>query len=289
MPRLAIRYARHLRLPNLVIVGLVQWLVYWRLVSPLEGAPDIVSIMLVILSTMLVGGAGFVINDLYDVRTDSINRPERVARSLSAGQLRAFYAALIIVGGVLAAWAGARLDLLHLWWLYPLAVLALWLYSARLKCMPLAGNLWVALFTGGVVLLVGLPVMIRQQTPWIDASLWTYASFAAMTNLYREIVKDLEDLPGDRAAGCTTLPVARGAQAGRNVAFTCGFLLFSILVRWMFTFPGKLAFLLSSLPAIVTATSLLLLNSAGSQGDYRLISTLIKVVMLAGTVMLFWL
>jgi 4-hydroxybenzoate polyprenyltransferase len=288
MPRLVRQYVRHLRLPNLVIVGLVQALVYGRLVSPLDGAPDTPSIILIILSTMLVGGAGFVINDLYDVRTDSINRPDRAAGAIAPGQLRIFYGVLVIVGGVLAAWAGARLGLLHLWGLYPLAVFSLWLYSARLKCMPLAGNIWVACFTGGVVILVGLPVILHQQTPWIGPAFWSYVEFAAWTNLYRELVKDLEDLPGDRSAGCATLPVAWGERAGLLAASVCGGILMARLGDWMFSFPGNLAFLMAGVPLILTIMSMVLLGTAKSPRDYRQVSTVIKFVMLTGTVMLFW-
>jgi 4-hydroxybenzoate polyprenyltransferase len=288
MPRRVLRYARHLRLPNLVIVGLVQALVYWRLVSPLDGAPDAWSIILVIFSTMLVGGAGFVINDLYDVRPDSINRPDRMARALAPGQLRTYYVMLVIAGGILAGWAGARLGLLHLWGLYPLAVFALWLYSARLKCMPLAGNIWVACFTGGVVILVGLPVMLSQQSLWIGPSFWSYVEFAVWTNLYREVVKDLEDLPGDRSAGCNTLPVAWGERAGLLAASVSGGILMARLGDWMFTFPGKLAFLMATVPVILTVMSMVRLGTARSARDYRQVSTVIKVIMLAGTVMLFW-
>lgn len=289
MPSIDYRYARHLRLPNLVIVGLVQLLVYWHLVSPLEGAPDTRSIILIILSTMLVGGAGFVINDYYDVRADMINRPDRSVRSLLSGQLLVYYTALVLAGGMLAVWAGIRLGLLHLLWLYPLSVFTLWLYSARLQCIPLVGNLSVALFTGGVVILVGLPVMLTQRTLWIDPSFWTFAGFAAMTNFYREVVKDLEDIPGDRAAGCATLPVAGGERAGRIAAAACAGLLLAGLVCWMFTLSDVPAFLVAGIPGILTAMSMFLLASARSSGDYRRVSTVIKGVMLAGTVVLFWL
>ncbi len=135
---------------------------------------------------------------------------------------------------------------------------------------------------------VGLPAMLNQQTPWIGPSFWSYVEFAAWTNLYRELVKDLEDLPGDSSAGCTTLPVAWGERAGLLAASVCGGILMARLGDWMFTFPDTLAFLMAAIPVILTGMSMVLLGTARSARDYRQVSTVIKVVMLAGTVMLFW-
>ena len=40
-----------------------------------------------------------------------------------------------------------------------------------------------------------------------------YAGFAFIISLIREVVKDLEDIEGDRRYGCTTMPIAWGINA----------------------------------------------------------------------------
>src|SRR5690606_4502511 len=60
---------------------------------------------------------------------------------------------------------------------------------------------------------------------------WIYASFAFVTTLAREIVKDLEDREGDEATGCRTLPIVFGSNSARITAF---FLLLITAILLMF-------------------------------------------------------
>ncbi len=159
---------------------------------------------LAILSAMGLGAAGNVANDLWDVEADRVNRPER---PLPAGTLAPGVA--VAVGGV----AGG-LGLLLAWLAGPtvltiaVAALAVMLvYSPLLKARPAVGNLAVAV-VGSLPLVYGAGAVGDWRAGMVP--FW----LAALLHLAREIVKDLEDVAGDRVAGRRTIPVAWGAHAG---------------------------------------------------------------------------
>jgi len=133
------------------------------------------------------GAAGNALNDLRDVAADRVNRPEG-ERPVAAGRLRretAHLVAALLVG--IAA----------------LVVIAA--YSPLLKPAGVAGNVAIAA-VAGLPLWFGAFAVGRPAAgvvPWV---------LAAWIHLVREIVKDIEDEPGDRAAGRRTLPIRWGAR-----------------------------------------------------------------------------
>ena len=159
---------------------------------------------LAMLSAMLLGAAGNAANDLWDVEADRINKP---LRPLVSGALSSDVAALLggVAGGLglLFAWLAGTTVL-------TIAVPALLLmlgYSPLLKPQPVLGNLVVAVL-GGLPLLYGAGAVGDWRVGLVPFSL------AALLHLSREIVKDVEDIPGDLAAGRRTIPITWGRRAG---------------------------------------------------------------------------
>ncbi len=131
------------------------------------------------------------------------------------------------------------------------------------------------------------PVAVQEAVSLV----WMYALFAFVTNLWREQVKDLEDFEGDAACGCHTLPVLRGLGYAKKPAAVTGIsvamLIVILLYFWFETDAGPLqvtsgvVFLL--LPAL--AGSILLLR-ARSKKHFFYASLIIKILMLAGMILL---
>lgn len=202
MPRsLAANLAALVRVPNLVMAALGV-AIGGVLVQGRWSLPE--AVLLSMLSAMGLGAAGNAANDLYDVDADRVNRPER---PLAGGGLATRVA--IAAGGV-----GGGLGLLAAWMVggavFALACVALPLmlvYSPILKRNGLAGNLTVAA-------VASLPLVYGAAA----AGFWRAGlvpwGLAALLHFAREVVKDLEDVAGDRAAGRRTLPIVRGESAG---------------------------------------------------------------------------
>ena len=155
-------------------------------------------------SAIGLGAAGNTANDLFDLEADRINRP---LRPLVTGAI-SHRAALLVAGvaGGLGLWAA--------WWVsgtlfvLGLAALAVMLaYSPALKSRGFLGNLAVAV-------VASMPLVYgAAAVGWWRAGLIP-AALAAFLHLAREIVKDLEDMPGDLAIGRATVPIALGVDAG---------------------------------------------------------------------------
>jgi geranylgeranylglycerol-phosphate geranylgeranyltransferase len=159
-------------------------------------------------SGALIGAAGMVINDILDIDIDRVNKPDRplVTGAVPLDQAKLIY--MIINAAGLAF--GFMLPP-HAQYIALFAVLFLYFYSAVLKRTVLFGNLAVGVMTGLAFIYGGACVGN------IDGALLP-ALFAFLMNVGREIIKDMEDVEGDRQNGAVTLPVKYGMTAGAATA-----------------------------------------------------------------------
>ena len=162
-----------------------------------------------VLATGFATGGGNAINDYFDREIDAINRPDRPLPrgAVTARAALAFSLALFV--------AAVGLTLL----LPPIAIaiavvnlLALIAYTEVFKGLPGVGNALVAYLTGSTFLYGGAAVGGDLATVSV---LFVLAAAATMA---REIVKDVEDVAGDREEGLNTLPIAVGERAALGVA-----------------------------------------------------------------------
>jgi 4-hydroxybenzoate polyprenyltransferase len=196
--------------------------------------------LLLILGTVLIAGAGNVINDYFDTRIDRINKPGQVivGRKIKRRVAMGGHLIMSAAGLVISAFVAWRSGMLHLVSIPLFAIAALWSYSTLLKRRLIAGNVLVALLTALVPLAVGLyeiPLLREAftttehivRTPGGTAyatepafhELWywifAYAVFAFFSTLVRELQKDMADVKGDLAGGCQTVPIAWGMKWAR--------------------------------------------------------------------------
>jgi geranylgeranylglycerol-phosphate geranylgeranyltransferase len=221
------------------------------------------------------GAAGNALNDIWDAAADRVNRAA-AERPFAAGLITRGAAELCVVTGVLVGVAAAALvsGTALLVGLAALAVIVA--YSPLLKRHGLAGNVAVAL-VAGLPLLYGALAVNRPAAGVVP---WTIAAWIHVT---REIVKDLDDEPGDRALGRRTLPITLGARrAGRvAAALAFGFVPVSLVLPAAAHY-GTAYFLIAALAqlAVLLVAVMLLL------GRRDRASALLKGAMLVGVVAL---
>lgn len=227
---------------NLAFIALTQYLLFYKFLFPAlkaSGAPTSLDgwrAVFFLCTTTLLTGAGYAINDLYDVDTDRINKPRRwlIGNRLSRAEAVNWTLFLLLFGAGLAAFLAWDIQKPLLWLIYPFVAGCLWVYSRYLKGIPLAGNLLVA----GLCMLVGGIAWFaeREGLAYLHAAdplfaervvraLILYLSFAFLATLFRELIKDCEDLEGDAATGQQTLPVRIGLDRARTWALILGLLL----------------------------------------------------------------
>lgn len=148
---------------------------------------------------------GYLTNDLFDRREDRINKPDR---PLTAGTVTVTEAVLFgggLLGGAL--WVSTTLGWLEVG--VASAVLALLtLYNLRLKATAGAGNLLIGLLAGAALISGAVAVHGIKLAP-LASLVWPAATLACFITA-REMVKTLEDIPGDRLVGKRTIAVAYG-------------------------------------------------------------------------------
>lgn len=298
---------RLLRFSNLLVIALTQYLIYYRIVVPAlqEGgigrALTDWRFLELMLATCVVTAAGYLINDLFDLRIDRINKPERRPLfGVRPALVTWMYICLILGGFILSLLIALRLNELKWLWLYPAAVIGLGLYSPYFKRMPLLGNLLVALYCAAVP---GLLWMAErhglQELAAVQPGLYVryvrimvlFMAFAFGSTLLRELIKDLQDMEGDRACGRRTLPVVAGRKATRWLGVAVGLLLgAAMLLPLLASWPGFVddgmlrgALLLLTLWLLVTLFQLFRLSTPRELG---MLSLQLKYFMLGGICLL---
>lgn len=291
---------RAFRIKNLIIILLTQWAVWYMIFDINSGKLQISTamsyldiILLGTITTMLAIGA-YLINDVYDLEADKHNGIERVKNKRKTLLTYWLFNGVGLILSIYVAWKTQSLGLL---WIYPLAVLVLYLYSRLLKGTPLMGNFIVSLFCALVpgILFLAERTMINEWKV-LDAIgwqhnrelLWMFVLFSFLSSMYREQVKDLEDVDGDKAAGYLTLPVVYGEGRARALSIFSGILLLiSIIIyaiyHWSDAFQKIVPF---AILILLLLWSLNVLWRAYKRVQYGRASKIIKYAMLAGLIYL---
>lgn len=188
---------------------------------------------LLVLSTVLIAAAGYVINDIFDQETDNENKPNKVivGKSISESQAYNIYALLNISGVAIGFYLSNVIMRPNFAAIFVLIAATLYIYATSLKQMMILGNIVVALLLSLSVIIIGIfdifpvtnstnqGVMVSMFSILLD-----YAVFAFIINLLREIVKDLEDFEGDFKQGMNTLAVVLGIPKTSKLVFALSFI-----------------------------------------------------------------
>ncbi len=251
---------------------------------------------LLVLITIIIAGAGNVVNDIFDEAVDRINKPEKmiVWRLITERSAYNFYIVLNVIGVGLGFYLANAIGRPMLTAIFIGMSALLYIYATHVKSMLLVGNLLVS-----VLVAMSLIVLILFEIyPVIDPNSWDfplqikasksillYAAFAFFINLIREIVKDLQDIDGDKNGGRNSLPIVMGRKRTTNVVFAMGAIAL-VCVLWL-TYTELYAYKwLSFYTVFLIAAPLLFFCikawNAENKKHYSVLSTLLKIIMLLG-------
>ncbi len=160
-------------------------------------------------ATVFAVGAGNAINDYFDREIDAINDPERPLPRGAVTPRRALAFSLALFAGAVACVLPLPIPAVAIAAVNLLALLA---YTQLFKGLPGVGNAVVA-YLGGSTFLFGAAA-VGELGP---APLVLFA-LAALATFTRELVKDVEDIDGDREEGLRTFPIAFGVRPALSLA-----------------------------------------------------------------------
>jgi 4-hydroxybenzoate polyprenyltransferase len=292
------KYLKLIRYQNLLILAFMQLIFRYGFLK-LQKIPLALTdwqYLLLVLSTVLIAAAGYVINNIFDQDTDLENKPNRVVIGKSITESAAYniYAVLNISGVVIGFYLSNVIVKPSFAAVFILIAATLYIYATSLKQMILLGNVIVALLLSFSVLIIGifdLYPAINTENQLLMASLFSilvdYAVFAFLINLIREIVKDLEDINGDTSQGMNTLAIFLGVSKTTKLVFALGII--SVITLFVYT---KTYLIVNNLFIATLYTFLFVLAplifftikiwTATSKEEFRSLSKLLKWILFFG-------
>ena len=303
-------YLQLLRIGNLAFLAILLYVMEKWVAFPLlhqQKFPELLPwwvLTLLIISVVCVAAGGYVINDYFDVKIDRINRPDdlvvtRVISRDAAMRLFQVLTAVGIVAGLAVAWWARSWNILFIYVVIPGL---LWFYSSSYKRMLLVGNLIVAFISALVPLLIAMvnadhlrflyheslayTPIVGQLYVWLGG----FALFCMLLTLSREVVKDMEDVEGDRELECRTMPIVWGEKVSKivvTIVLLATIALIAYLAWFVLPFPMEWAtfagrFIIFGLMVPMLCV-LVLLWSARSKRELHTVQQVLKFIMFLGT------
>jgi 4-hydroxybenzoate polyprenyltransferase len=266
---------------------------------------------LLVFSTVIIAAAGNIINDYFDVRADRINKPERL---IITKHIKRRWAILIhwIFNGIafgIALYLSIKYQSLWFVFIHLLSINTLWFYSMLFKRKVIIGNLMVAALTALVPILAVVYFKVGntyhmafsefKSDSWIAIINYDFfyvlAFFAFVQNLAREIIKDMQDVEGDKLIYATSLPMIWGEKKAIWVVtlllsiLPIFYLVFS-LVYAKASFEG-IHYYIATIPFILVVLINLIvvfLSFKDQTKRLKLYDNLIKISMLIGVLSTFY-
>ncbi len=260
------------RVPNLLIIGITQYCSAYMLMRNGFLGDIGLDVYVLILSTMLVAAGGYIINDYYDLKIDMVNRPDRVVvgRELSRRKALLTHTLISMMAILMGLYISWQVALIHTF-----SVTVLWYYSNYLRRIFI-GKAVIAMLTAISILIVGFAFGI------VSYRLMAFAAFGAAIVWIREIIKDMENAPGETAFGVESVPSVwgyRGAKTFILMITSAGCLLLVYFIYKVQT-PIFTYYYLSLIPALILFAFLLF--RADRRQHYRRLRHFTNLLILAG-------
>ena len=222
-----LHFFRLVRWPNLLFILLAESLFHFCIYKPLYSNIELTvdyTFYFIVVTSICIAAAGYIINDYFDVNIDQVNKPESVVVGsyISRRWVIFWHLILSMCGVYLSLIAFPFQQYIHIHFSNLTTILILWFYSTNFKRNFLIGNVVIAVLTAWTIGVVYFskftfiqlihPTHMQTADLKLFKLMLLYSSFAFILTLIREALKDMEDMNGDEKFGCTTMPIAWGLQ-----------------------------------------------------------------------------
>jgi 4-hydroxybenzoate polyprenyltransferase len=308
-------FLKLIRWQNLLMVILTMILMRYAVLAPLIGKIGVVLLkgdgnkipmtlqfpwydfVLLVFATVCITAGGYVINDYFDIKTDLINKGKVIVGTKVPRRLAMMWHNLLnIVGVAIGFYISYVAGYMWLGALFLIVSGLLYFYSASYKRQFLIGNIVVALLTAMVPMLVVFyewPALYKYYTvntvalPDIDFIVYWiggFALFAFLTNLIREIIKDIEDFEGDIAYGRNTIPVVIGILSAKIVSVSLILITIILLyLTWHFFISDTITLVYITVAVVLPLLYVVYkLFKSSERKQIHSASSMVKIVMITG-------
>lgn len=306
--KLIVAFLRLIRSLNLLFIALTQILFQYCIILPslkrVGASPELSNFhfALLVIASVCIAAAGYIINDYFDLNIDRINKPQKlvVEKIIKRRWAIIWHLLLSAIGVLISFYVGWKDNHnLLLGFANGVCVMMLWFYSTTFKKKLLIGNIIISLLTGWVVLVLYVAEIDRFlyaiDNPGLSRAVSKifklavlYTGFAFIISLIREVIKDVEDMPGDEKYGCRTMPIVWGLNASKVfiatwlVVLLAALLILQVYVlqyRWWWSIGYAVVFIMTPLLLVFQK-----LFSAKTTADFHQLSNWIKLAMMTGII-----
>lgn len=261
---------------NIFVLIAAQYLAAIFIFSDAKSVKPVVfdwHLLYLVLATVCVVAAGYIINNFYDEKADKINRPLKSGLDdvIKQETKLSLYFLLNFVGvafGLLVSWRAA--------FFFAFYIFGIWFYSHKLKKYPLVGLIVATILT----ILPFFVVFVHYKN--FSKVIFVHAFFLFLVIMVRELVKDLENIQGAIANDYKTFPVMYGEKKTKKLSTLLLFLTL-IPASILFDYPAiqymQYYFYLSGIVLFFVG---IYLWKASTKNQYRLLHNVLKILLLIG-------
>ncbi|MFZ3563337.1 geranylgeranylglycerol-phosphate geranylgeranyltransferase [Tenacibaculum finnmarkense] len=230
-------------------------------------------LLYLVIATICVVAAGYIINNFYDKNADKINRPIKTSLDSYVKQETklSLYFFLNFTGfgfGLLVSWRAA--------FFFAVYIFSIWLYSHKLKKHPFIGLISVTILT----ILPFFVLFVHYKN--FSKVIFVHAIFLFLIILIRELIKNLENIKGAIINNYNTFPVKYGEKNTKKLIILLMFLTLAP-ISILFKYPAiqymKYYFYLAAFVLIFIG---FYTWKASKTNQYRLLHNVLKVLLLIG-------
>ncbi|TLP82708.1 geranylgeranylglycerol-phosphate geranylgeranyltransferase [Maribacter sp. ACAM166] len=261
---------------NILVIALAQYLASIYILAPdlsLRKVVFDVNLFVIVIASAMVIAAGYIINNFYDAEKDLINKPRKsmLDRLVSQRFKLTTYFVLNFMAVIAASYVSFRAV-----FFFSSYIFGIWLYSHKLKRIPLLGN-----FISAILAITPFFVVFVYYRNF-ETVIFVHAMFLFLLILSREMIKDLENISGDIAQNYRTIPIIYGANISKTII--ASLILFTLLPSLLLIFKydvGYMNFYFGVCILLLVLFIFLLLRSKIKK-DYVWLHNILKLIIVAG-------
>ena len=291
-------YLKLIRYQNLLMLALMQLIFRYGFLE-LQNIPLALADWqygILVLATVCIAAGGYIINNIFDVETDTENKPENVIVGKFISETRAYnwYIGFTVIGVAMGFYLSNVINKPSFASIFIVIAATLYFYATSLKQSLLIGNFIVALLLSFSVIIIGIfdlfPITNEENRPVMGllfGILLDYAIFAFFINFIREIVKDLQDVEGDSNQKMSTLPIVLGVKRTTKLVFGLSIIPVILILNYINSNLFSSGLIYGTLYGLVFTLAPLLyfsikIWSAKTTQDFHHLSTVLKWILFFG-------
>jgi 4-hydroxybenzoate polyprenyltransferase len=251
---------------------------------------------LLIVSTVCIAAGGYIINNIFDTNTDLDNKPNDVVVGKSVSESLAYnlYVTFTLIGVCIGFYLSNVImkPSFLLFFIIPSALL--YIYATSLKQIMIVGNVVIASLLSFSIIIIGIFMIIpatdeinKKEMSTVLSVLFDFAIIAFIINFIREIVKDLEDVIGDKNQDMQTLPVVFGTTRTSKLVFVLSFIPVLCILYYVYNYLFHLQYATAYIFLFLVGPLLYFMIkiwSAETKNEFHHLSNVLKLVIFFGII-----